>query len=224
MNEDTVAAESITLDETARPEEVKQTGVKPKRDKKASKKPDSKSGGQAYISVGIPKVDKLMDLVGELVVSESMVTRNPDLAEVHLENFDKAVRQHRIIINELQDIVMSIRMMPLAMTFQKMNRLVRDMKKKVGKDIDFELRGQETEVDKNVIEQIGDPLMHIIRNSIDHGIESNEDRENSGKKDRAKIVLEAKHSGGDVWITVKDNGQGINPERILEKQRVRDSS
>lgn len=194
---------------------VKSSGVKPQ--KSTGSKREVQSSAQAYISVGIPKVDKLMDLVGELVVSESMVTRNPDLTEMHLENFDKAVRQHRIIINELQDIVMSIRMMPLAMTFQKMNRLVRDMKKKVGKDIDFELRGQETEVDKNVIEQIGDPLMHIIRNSIDHGIESNEDRDKSGKMDRARIVLEAKHSGGDVWITVKDNGQGIDPEKILSK-------
>lgn len=213
------AAKSEESEDIAKSTEVKDSGVKPDRSKKekASKKSEVKASGQAYISVGIPKVDKLMDLVGELVVSESMVTRNPDLAGVQLENFDKAVRQHRIIINELQDIVMSIRMMPLAMTFQKMSRLVRDMKKKVGKDIDFELRGQETEVDKNVIEQIGDPLMHIIRNSIDHGIESNEDRESSGKKDRAKIVLEAKHSGGDVWITVKDNGQGIDPDKILTK-------
>ena len=202
--------------------EVKKAGLQKEENKKSTKgKTDHKSSAQNYISVSIPKVDKLMDLVGELVVSESMVTRNPDLLDVQLENFDKAVRQHRIIINELQDIVMSIRMMPLSMTFQKMSRLVRDMKKKVGKDIDFELRGQETEVDKNVIEQIGDPLMHIIRNSIDHGIEANETREQIGKKERAKIVLEAKHSGGDVWITVKDNGQGIDPDKILSKAENR---
>ncbi len=204
-----VAASVADEELVAQKTEVKSKGVQ--------KKSNNNSGSQSYISVGIPKVDKLMDLVGELVVSESMVTRNPDLVDIQLENFDKAVRQHRIIINELQDIVMSIRMMPLAMTFQKMNRLVRDMKKKVGKDIDFELRGHETEVDKNVIEQIGDPLMHIIRNSIDHGIEANDIREQKGKKERAKIVLEAKHSGGDVWITVKDNGQGIDPDKILGK-------
>jgi len=201
--------ELIALEEKAKKDKAQREQTKAAADKS--------SGAQNYISVGIPKVDKLMDLVGELVVSESMVTRNPDLTDVQLENFDKAVRQHRIIINELQDIVMSIRMMPLSMTFQKMNRLVRDMKKKVGKDIDFELRGKETEVDKNVIEQIGDPLMHIIRNSIDHGIESNDVRELSGKKSRGKIILEAKHSGGDVWITVKDNGKGINTEHILNK-------
>lgn len=211
-------SESSSVMEEPQKTEVQKVGVKKEADKKSKRaKTEVKSSQQNYISVGIPKVDKLMDLVGELVVSESMVTRNPDLADVQLENFDKAVRQHRIIINELQDIVMSIRMMPLAMTFQKMNRLVRDMKKKVGKDIDFELRGQETEVDKNVIEQIGDPLMHIIRNSIDHGIESNDLRDERGKKERAKIVLEAKHSGGDVWITVKDNGQGIDPDKILNK-------
>ncbi len=185
--------------------------------KRVSTRSETISHVQSHINVGISKVDKLMDLVGELVVSESMVTRNPDLNGIPLENFDKAVRQHRIIINELQDIVMSIRMMPLSVTFQKMNRLVRDMKKKVGKDIDFEIRGQETEVDKNVIEQIGDPLMHIIRNSIDHGIEGETERRKTGKKQQAKIVLEAKHSGGDVWITVKDDGQGINPEKILDK-------
>jgi len=205
----------ISADSQVKANDEKAAVVKSKGVQTASS--NNKSGSQSYISVGIPKVDKLMDLVGELVVSESMVTRNPDLVDVQLENFDKAVRQHRIIINELQDIVMSIRMMPLAMTFQKMNRLVRDMKKKVGKNIDFELRGQETEVDKNVIEQIGDPLMHIIRNSIDHGIEANDIRDQKGKKEKAKIILEAKHSGGDVWITVKDNGQGIDPDKILNK-------
>ncbi len=212
--------ESEDFDVPAQTADAVKTNAKADR-KKTSRATESISHTQSHINVGISKVDKLMDLVGELVVSESMVTRNPDLQEVHLENFDKAVRQHRIIINELQDIVMSIRMMPLSVTFQKMNRLVRDMKKKVGKDIEFEIRGQETEVDKNVIEQIGDPLMHLIRNSIDHGIESNQDRKKYGKKEKATIILEAKHSGGEVWITVKDDGQGIDTERILEKAESR---
>lgn len=216
----TQESESVTVSETDDASEknmdIAKSTSKPEV-KKASRASESISHTQSHINVGISKVDKLMDLVGELVVSESMVTRNPDLRDVQLENFDKAVRQHRIIINELQDIVMSIRMMPLSVTFQKMNRLVRDMKKKVGKDIDFEIRGQETEVDKNVIEQIGDPLMHLIRNSIDHGIENSQDRMKYGKKEKAQIILEAKHSGGEVWITVKDDGQGIDTERILDK-------
>ncbi len=191
----------------------------------AGEKSRSKSGDkgskQNFISVGISRVDKLMDLVGELVVSESMVTRNPDLTGLELENFDKAVRQHRMIINEIQDVVMSVRMMPLALTFQKMSRLVRDMKKKIGKDVELEIIGQETEVDKNVIERIGDPLMHIIRNSIDHGLEANEDRQSLGKTYKGKVVLEAKHSGGDVWISVKDDGRGLDTERILDKAERR---
>ena len=193
-------------------EEVKKPTTEPKvRDKEKSKNKES------YISVSISKIDQLLDLVGELVVSESMVTRNVEIASLKLESFEKAVRQHRFIINEFQDIVMSIRMVPLALTFQKMSRIVRDMKKKIGKDVELEIIGENTEVDKNVIENIGDPLMHIIRNSIDHGIESPEKREKLGKNEKGKITLEAKHAGGDVWITIKDDGGGLNKEQILEK-------
>ncbi len=179
-----------------------------------------KSGGsrQSIISVNVDKLDQLMDLVGELVISEAMVTLNPDLTTlVNLENFQKAARQHRKIINELQDIVMSIRMVPLSLTLQKMRRIVRDMSKKLDKDVELEIIGEETEVDKNIIEHLSDPLMHLIRNAIDHGIESREDRLQSGKPATGKITLEAKNEGGDVWITVKDNGAGLNREKILER-------
>ncbi len=172
---------------------------------------------QSFISVDVNRVDKLMDLVGELVVSESMVTRNPEIQNLHLENFEKAARQFRIIMNELQDTVMSMRMVPLNLTFQKMTRIVRDMKKKVGKEVDLVIIGENTEVDKNVIENITDPLMHIIRNSMDHGLESTEERIDMGKPETGTIILEAKHSGGDVWIIVKDDGKGLNREKILDK-------
>ncbi len=176
----------------------------------------------AMISVDVHRVDKLMDLVGELVVSESMVTRNPEILDLHLENFEKAARQFRIIMNELQDTVMSMRMVPLSLTFQKMNRIVRDMKKKTGKDVNLEIIGEHTEVDKNVIENIADPLMHIIRNSVDHGIETVEERVEAGKAEQGKIILEAKHSGGDVWIIVKDDGKGLDREKILDKCEEKD--
>lgn len=190
----------------------KATTVKP------TAEPDSKKAiQQSFISVDVHRVDKLMDLVGELVVSESMVTRNPEIQELHLENFEKAARQFRIIMNELQDVVMSMRMVPLALTFQKMSRIVRDMKKKVGKEVELEIIGENTEVDKNVIENITDPLMHIIRNSMDHGLESTEERIDSGKPENGTIVLEAKHSGGDVWIIVRDDGKGLDREKILDK-------
>jgi two-component system chemotaxis sensor kinase CheA len=158
-----------------------------------------------------------MDLVGELVVSEAMVTQNPEIQKLQLESFEKAARQFRIIMNDLQDTVMSMRMVPLALTFQKMNRIVRDMKKKIGKDVELVIIGEQTEVDKNVIENINDPLMHIIRNSVDHGIETIEERIDAGKHERGTITLEAKHSGGDVWIIVKDDGRGLDREKILDK-------
>lgn len=170
-----------------------------------------------YISVGVSKVDALMDLIGELVVSESMVVNNPDLSGLELNNFEKSARQHRMIIKELQDVIMSIRMVPLELTFQKMNRIVRDMSKKMNKDVRLEITGASTEVDKSVIEHIGDPLMHIIRNSIDHGIETAEERIDMGKPEQGTVQLDARQSGGFVYISIKDDGKGLDPEAILDK-------
>ncbi len=173
---------------------------------------------QSMIMVQLNKLDQLLDLVGELVISEAMVTRNPDLSEIQgLDNFNKAARHHRKVINELQDVVMSIRMVPLAGTFQKMNRLVRDMSKRLNKPVELEIKGEETEVDKNIIEHLSDPLMHIIRNSIDHGIEYEEERISRGKPAQGTIKLEAKNEGGDVWITIKDDGGGLDKEKILAR-------
>lgn len=175
------------------------------------------NASQTHINVDVSKIDLLMDLIGELVVSEAMVTRNPDLSGVISESFEKATRQHRMIINELQDLVMSVRMVPLGLTFQKMNRIVRDMSKKINKKVDLVILGEETEVDKNIIEHIGDPLMHIIRNSVDHGIEEPESRRLAGKPETGKVVLEAKHTGGEVWIVIQDDGRGLDRQKILEK-------
>lgn len=221
-SEDVEASES-----NVRNQEIDHLNQEIDREKKVTKVPKSseikpevesrKVVKQSFISVDVNRVDKLMDLVGELVVSESMVTRNPEIQNLHLENFEKAARQFRIIMNELQDTVMSMRMVPLTLTFQKMTRIVRDMKKKVGKEVDLIILGENTEVDKNVIENITDPLMHIIRNSMDHGLESTEDRIEMGKPETGTIVLEAKHSGGDVWIIVKDDGKGLDREKILDK-------
>ncbi len=175
-----------------------------------------------FITVGLMKINQLMDLVGELVVSESMVTRNPELEKLQIDSFEKASRQHRFIIKEIQDVVMSMRMVPLDLTFQKMNRLLRDMTKKTNKMVTLKIQGAQTEVDKNVIEQISDPLMHIIRNAIDHGIESPEERKATNKPLEGTILLEAKQSGGSVYIIVKDDGRGIDRERVLEKASMAD--
>ncbi|MDR1060395.1 MAG: chemotaxis protein CheA [Clostridiales bacterium] len=177
------------------------------------------AGKQGIISVNISKLDKLMNLVGELVTSESMVSQNPDLNGLQLDNFNKAARQLQKIINELQDVSMSVRMVPLSLTFQKMHRIVRDMCRKLGKEVNLEIIGEETEVDKNIIEQITNPLMHLIRNSVDHGIEMPGDREGAGKRRAGTVTLEAKNESGDVWIIVKDDGRGLDKGKIYEKAR-----
>lgn len=174
---------------------------------------------QNIISVSINKLDKLMDLVGEIVITEAMVTRNPELKNLQLDSFSKASRQLRKLTDELQDVVMSIRMIPIAATFQKMNRIVRDMGKKLGKEVELSVSGEETEVDKNIIDRLSDPLMHLIRNAMDHGLEPVEERQAKGKPARGKISLEARNAGGEVLITVTDDGRGLDKNRILAKAK-----
>lgn len=174
---------------------------------------------QSIVSVNVSKLDKLMDLVGEMVIAEAMVIQNPDLKGLELDNFQKAAQRLKKITGEIQDMVMSVRMVSLSTTFHKMQRIVRDMCKKLGKEVELEIIGEETEVDKNIIEHISDPLMHLVRNALDHGIGSPEERIKLGKNDRGAITLEAKNSGGDVLILVKDNGRGLCKEKILKKAR-----
>jgi two-component system chemotaxis sensor kinase CheA len=174
---------------------------------------------QSLISVNLQKLDVLMDLVGEMVIAEAMVTRHPELVGLPLENFRKSARHLQKITHELQDVVMSIRMVPLTGTFQKMNRIVRDMSRNLGRQVELVLSGAETEVDKNIIEHISDPLMHLIRNAIDHGIESGEERLALGKPEIGRVFLEAKNAGGEVLIIIKDDGRGLNRAKILEKAK-----
>lgn len=174
---------------------------------------------QNIISVNINKLDKLINVVGEIVISESMVTKSPDLEGLNLQNFSKAARHLRKLTNELQDLVLSVRMIPIEMSFNKMHRIVRDMSKKLDKEVTLEIIGENTEVDKNVIDNLSDPLMHLIRNSMDHGIESREERIKNNKNPVGKITLEAKNTGGDVIITVSDDGRGLDRQKILDKAK-----
>ncbi len=180
----------------------------------------SKATKQSLISVNLHKLDELMDLVGELVITESMVIANPDLKGLELENFTKASRQLRKLTDELQDIVMSIRMVPISGVFNKMNRIVRDMSKKLEKEVDLIISGEETEVDKTIIDSLGDPLMHLIRNAMDHGLEPKEERLALGKTGVGRVMLTAKNTAGEVVIQVSDDGAGINPSVILKKARA----
>lgn len=193
----------------------------PGQSKKLAKDKPKKSDKATFISVDISKMDLLMDLIGELVISESVVLQNQDLKVpgLKLDNFNKAAAEMAKISTDLQNVIMSMRMVPLTNTFQKMNRIVFDVSRKLGKDIDFEMVGETTEVDKNIIEHISDPLMHLVRNSVDHGIESKEERIAAGKSERGRITLSAKTESGKVWISVTDNGGGLNREKILAKAR-----
>ncbi len=175
---------------------------------------------QNLINVNLSKLDNLMDLMGEIVITESMVTSAPSAQNAGIDNnFTKASRQLRKLTDELQEIVMSIRMVPISGIFQKMNRIVRDMSKKLDKDVELILVGEDTEVDKTIIDNIGDPIMHLVRNSMDHGIETKEERANTNKSPKGKVILSAHNTGGEILIAVQDDGKGINRKSVLEKAK-----
>ena len=173
------------------------------------------------IRVDLEKLNELNDLIGELVIAETMVVRNPDLEGQKLENFEKAAHQLHLITSTLQDLAMSLRMVPIGGLFKRMLRVVHDTAKRTGKEVELILKGEETEVDKTVIEAISDPLVHLVRNAVDHGIEPPEERERIGKPRKGIVELEAKHEGGEVVVLVKDDGRGLDRDAILQKARER---
>lgn len=173
------------------------------------------------IRVNLYKMDKLIDLVGELVISEAMISHHPDLERVELEGLKNATGQLHRNMRELQEVAMSMRMMPISSLFRKMVRVVHDVSKKLEKNTTLKLLGEDTEVDKTVIEQVTDPLLHIIRNAVDHGLEIPAERVISGKLENGTIQLEARHVGNEVWIIIEDDGRGMNRENILAKAKAK---
>lgn len=175
----------------------------------------------SVISVNVQKLDRLMDLVGELVISEAMLNSELEREDGPLEARQSSQvaqrNQLRKIIGELQDTIMAIRMIPLSPSFHRMRRLTRDMSQKLNKEVHIELIGEETEIDKSVIDQIVDPLMHIVRNAMDHGIEQQHIREANGKHPIGRITLEARNIGSDVLLIITDDGQGIDRDRLIQK-------
>ena len=167
------------------------------------------------VKVDTGKLDNLFDLVGELVIANTLIVG--EMKSVNNNGTSKNLSQLTKITKDIQDQVMSMRMVTLKQTFQKMSRLVRDVSQRSGKKVKFEISGEETELDKNVIEEIADPLVHILRNSVDHGIESEEDRITKGKSKEGTVSLSAFHRGGSIIIEIKDDGKGLQKERILNK-------
>ncbi|MDR1535271.1 MAG: chemotaxis protein CheA [Planctomycetota bacterium] len=188
-----------------------------KSDTMRRRKNSDQISGRNDIRVDLRKLDGILDLVGELVIAEAMVTRHPVVWDAENESLERAVHQLRRVTNSLQDMATSVRMIPLAPTFRRMTRLVYDLSVKASKQVDLILLGEETEVDRTVIERISDPLVHIIRNAIDHGIEPPAERVALGKPEHGNVTIEGHHEGGEVWIVVTDDGRGLDREAILNK-------
>jgi two-component system chemotaxis sensor kinase CheA len=182
----------------------------------------AKHSKQNLITVNLSKLDKLVNIVGELVIAESMVAADNEIKKLNLDSFTKSTRQMRKLTDELQDIVMSLRMVPVSGIFQKMKRIVRDMGKELNKEVELILSGEETEIDKTIVDGISDPIMHLVRNAMDHGMESEDDRINKGKNKKGTIRLSASNTGGEIHITVEDDGRGFELKRILEKAKTKD--
>ena len=175
------------------------------------------SSAVGIVRVDTLKLDGLIDLVGELVIAQSMVVQNPDLKNITSEHLSRSLGQLRGITSDLQRTAMSLRMVPIRNTFQKMARLVRDLAAKQGKEIQLVLEGEDTELDRNIVEELSDPLIHMIRNSADHGIEATDRRIADGKPRAGTITLRAFHQGGFIVIQIQDDGKGLVPDRILAK-------
>ena len=177
----------------------------------------SASTAAGIVRVDTLKLDSLIDLVGELVIAQSMVVQNTEVTTVNDGHLSRSLGQLRGITSDLQRTAMSLRMVPIRNTFQKMARLVRDLALQQGKDIQLVLQGEDTELDRTIVEELGDPLIHMIRNSADHGIEPADQRLAKGKAAAGTITLRAFHQGGLIVIEIKDDGRGLNPDRIRAK-------
>lgn len=208
--------EEVKLEIDAKPEDVVTTK---KAIEKVNDPNKQKNNVQNLISVDLNKLDTLMNLIGEIVITESMVFGSVGMEGKRDESFEKASTQLQKLTDELQDIVMSIRMIPISGTFKKMQRIVRDVGKKLKKEVEFITMGESTEVDKTIIDGIADPLMHLVRNAMDHGLESTAERIAAGKNPVGKVILSAQNVGGDIIISVSDDGKGLDPVGILEKAK-----
>ncbi len=184
---------------------------------KLEKPPDSVQ--KKAIRVSVEKLDYLVELVGEMVIAQANVANLSGLEKSKNEKFVREIDRLSKITKDLHRSTLALRMVPLSGLFRKMIRPVRDLARTLGKVVEVKFVGEETEVDKNVIELLGDPLLHIIRNAIDHGIEAPDERERNGKPREGLILIEGRHAGGEVWVVVSDNGRGLDRDKILEKAR-----
>ncbi|HWK75246.1 MAG TPA: chemotaxis protein CheA [Povalibacter sp.] len=179
-------------------------------------------GDGSSIRVSTEKIDELMNTVGELVITRSMLTQlGAKLEGTLVEQLRSGLAQLERNVRELQESVMRVRMLPISFVFSRFPRMVRDLSGRLGKNVDLKMTGDQTELDKTVLEKIGDPLVHLVRNSVDHGIEMPDVRTAAGKSATGTVFLEAYHKGGNITVEVGDDGGGLNKDRILDKARSR---
>jgi two-component system chemotaxis sensor kinase CheA len=187
----------------------------------AESKRKAASADTQSIRVDTAKLDYLLDMVGEMVIAESMVRLDPELAATKNSRLQRNLNQLRRVTEEVQKVAMATRLIPVGTLFQRVNRLVRDTSRKAGKLAEVELVGEDTQLDKTIIEELTDPIMHMVRNSIDHGIEAPADRVAVGKPASGRVQLKAYRQADHIQIEINDDGRGLNQDRILAKARER---
>jgi two-component system, chemotaxis family, sensor kinase CheA len=199
-------------------EEIVLAGLATSRDVSSALREQRQAKDSAgSVRIDTHKLDNLVDMVGELVIAQTMVIQNPEIQYIKDQKFQKDTVQLNRITAELQRISMSMRMVPIKATFQKMIRLIRDLSRKSGKEVSLVMKGEETEIDRNMVEEIYEPLVHMIRNSVDHGIETPDERIAAGKQPSGTIILAAEQKGGNIVIDIEDDGKGLDVERIRAK-------
>ncbi len=190
-------------------------------DKPESKKTKSAAGSVAHadekIKVSTTRLDNLINMTGELVIAQLMVGEEINTSQATDHELTRKIAHQGKIVRELQELSMSMRMVPVQGVFQKMSRLARDLSRKADKSVDFVTIGEETELDRTVVDKIADPLIHMVRNSLDHGVEPSEDRVKAGKSPTGRVELRAFHQAGHIVIEIQDDGKGLDKDRILAK-------
>ncbi len=190
----------------------------PPKPKTPAKPAAAKNDAVSSIRVEIDKVDNLINLVGELVITQSMLTElGQNFSESKLERLQAGLDQLLQNTKELQESVLNIRMLPISFAFNRFPRLIRDLSSQLGKAVELVIEGEQTELDKTVLERITDPLVHLVRNAVDHGLEGPEERLSKGKSEMGRVSLNAYHQGGSIVIEVRDDGAGLNKERVWKK-------
>ena len=191
--------------------------TKPKETTSADPEAGNKRRDQLLVRVATEKLDQLVNMIGELVISQTQVSQNPKILAFQDQKLTQDIAQLNRNIRDLQEVAMSMRMIPIRTTFERMARMVRDLARKCGKQVNFHMSGEETELDKNMVEELVDPLTHMVRNAVDHGIELPDERKKQGKIEQGVVTLTACHKGGSVVIELRDDGKGLDHERIRKK-------